>query len=135
EDFISANPFPRANEVANCGFEFTSWSDASPAGSFPEAMAFVYMAEEDPGFSASIEGLTSGAYSLSSKTRINGMGTEGISFINTGSGNTGYPAAKLGGALLALNTQGLDNLELQFTAGTVKANSREYNLSLQYRVG
>jgi hypothetical protein len=98
-------------------------------------MIFVYMDEEDPTLSASIAGFTSGDYDNNSKTRVNGLGNNGISFINTGSGQNGYPDTRVGGTILSLNTINYDSLRLSFTAGTVEAKSREYNLRLQYRIG
>ena len=67
-------------------------------------------------------------YAASSRTRINGLGDQGISFVNTGK------ERDLGAALLALNTTGQTNIELRWTAGTVAVNSRVYALSLQYRL-
>ncbi|UBM57440.1 CotH kinase family protein [Marinilongibacter aquaticus] len=135
EDFTSENPMPVAFEASACGYQFTFWDEDSPKGSFPAHMAFVYMNEEDPTLESEIEGFTNGNYDYTSKTRISGLGEEGISFINTGSGREGYPDTKLGGAILSVNTSGMDSLKLLFTAGTVEANSREYNLRLQYRIG
>lgn len=137
EDFISSNPTPIALALDKCGYQFITWDYQSATGSFPGNMAFVYMDQNDPSISAEIEGFTSGDYDENSKTRINGLGEEGISFINTGNieGNPGYPGTKLGGAILALNTTDYDSLSISFTAGTIAANNREYNLRLQYRIG
>ncbi len=138
-----ADPFPDAFPQAwKFGDEQTFWSfnewDADmPAGTYPENMAFVYMDEDDPGIEAEIAGFTSGAFNLTSRTRINGLGDNGFAFINTGNsdGNPGYPGTRLGGAILALDTRGQDELELSFTAGTVLPNSREYAIVVQYRAG
>ena len=119
----------------NCGYRFDGWNSNSATGSFPISMAFVYMNQEDPLISAEIEGFTNGDYDYTSRTRINGLDQDGISFINTGSERPGYPATKLGGALLSIDTTPFDSLSLYFSAGTVKSNSREYNLRLQYRIG
>ena len=135
EDFLSANPFPDAAVLTDCGFEFSSWPKESEAGTYPPNMAFVFMKEEDPSVDAEIDGFTSGAYNYSGKTRINGLDEDGISFINTGSGNEGFPETRLGGALLSFSTLGVNNLKLQFTAGTVEAKSREYNIGVMYRIG
>src|SRR5690606_4772245 len=88
-----------------------------------------------PELDAEIDGFTDGDYDHGSKTRINGLGDDGISFINTGSDRPGYPATKLGGAILSVNTSNYDQLTLSFRAGTLVSNSREYNLRLQYRIG
>lgn len=117
-------------------YSFTYWSADAEPGSFPESMQFQYMVDDDPGLRSEFAGVTSGAYNLTERTRINGLGEDGFSFINTGnaSGNEGYPGRKLGAAVLALDTRGIENLRLSWTGGTVEANSRMYNLRLQYRV-
>ena len=68
-------------------------------------------------------------YNNTRRTRINGLGAGGISFINTGRDRD------LGGALVALNTEGKDNLNLSFLAGTMLRNERLYAIRLQYRIG
>lgn len=129
--------FPEAFKVTeNDPFLFTRWDPSRAAGTYPENMAFVYTAGIDPGPDAGIEGFTGGGYDLDSRTRINGMGCGGISFINTGNedGNSGYPGGRLGGAILALDTGNAGNMHLMFQAATVSRNSRIYNLRLQYRL-
>jgi hypothetical protein len=68
-------------------------------------------------------------YRLTRRTRLNGLGSEGISFINTGRGRD------LGAAVLAIDTRGLENITVGWTAGTVIPNSRAYAIILQYRIG
>ncbi|GAB3173510.1 CotH kinase family protein [Telluribacter humicola] len=131
---------PSAYILANCDYRFEQWSAESPAGSFPSNMAFVYMNQQDPTVTASIEGFTSGRYNFESRSRVNGLGNDGVSFINTTSNdpssvNEGFPMGKVGGALLALRTTGLNEVYVQWTAGTLLPNNREYAIRLQYRVG
>ncbi|AWV97069.1 CotH kinase family protein [Arcticibacterium luteifluviistationis] len=137
ENILSENPFPLANELNNCGYNFNIWSENESEGSFPDNMAFVFMDEADPSLESEIEGNTDGDYDISSRTRINGLESDGVSFINTGNedGNPGYPGTKLGGAILAINTLEHDSVFVSFKAATLDANSREYHLRLQYRVG
>jgi hypothetical protein len=135
DDFVSENPLPQVKNLSSCFYRFDSWNSSSPAGTFPTHLAFVYMNQADPLIDAKIAGFTFGGYSKTSKTRINGLNENGMSFINTGSGQSGYEATRLGGAILALNTIGYDSLILEFSAGTVKSNSRVYDLSLEYRIG
>jgi hypothetical protein len=135
EDLLSANPEPVAFNVDKCGYTFKFWDSEATEATFPANMAFVYMDQEDPTLTANIAGFTSGDYDNDSKTRINGLGENGVSFINTGSGREGYPETRVGGAILSIKTTNYNNLSLAFTAGTVTSNSREYNLRLQYRVG
>ena len=125
---------PAALDAAACSYQFNEWSATSAAGTFPPNMAFVEMANDDPGLTSNISGFTSGVYNFTSRTRINGLGTNGISFINTGNGQTGYTGMRLGGALLALNTTDKTRVHIKWTGGTVTVNSREYAIRLQYRV-
>lgn len=129
--------FPAPHPVRKDEYRFTTWEPNSIAGSFPESMAFVYMEDDDPGLHSKIAGFTGGAYNHDSRTRINGMGNEGIAFINTGfqDGNPGYPGRKLGGAILALDTREDGLATVSWTGGTVTPNSRAYRLRMQYRVG
>lgn len=129
--------FPLPHPIAESSFEFTSWAADSEPGSFPESMAFVYMNRMEPSAGAGIAGLTSGAYDLDSRTRINGLGDDGFSFINTGNeeGNPGYPGVRLGGAILAIDTREVENPVVSWEAGTVLPNSRIYNIRLEYRIG
>lgn len=121
--------------VSSEDYQFNGWNSSTQSGSFPDHMAFVYMDEDDPGLKAQIDGFTEGAYDLDSRTRINGLGSNGLSFINTGNeeGNAGYPGRRLGGLLFALDTSGEDIVYVSWTGGTVTLNSREYRMRLQYR--
>jgi hypothetical protein len=130
----TAFPAPFALYSGN-PYSMTNWPATAQPGSFPESMAFVYMQRSEPNAAGTIAGFTYGAYDLNSRTRINGLGDEGFSFINTGNadGNPGFPGTRLGGALLALDTRENEAVKLGFTAGTLFRNSRIYQLSLEYR--
>ncbi|MEX0686473.1 MAG: CotH kinase family protein [Balneolales bacterium] len=134
-EFVDQTIVPHPLNDGN--YVFTSWEDIEPAGTYPPNMAFLYMDRNDPGMNANTGGVTEGGYNLDSRTRINGLGEDGFSFINTGNedGNPGYPGTRLGGALLAVDTRGVDDLYITWTGGTIQPNSRIYNLRLQYRVG
>ena len=135
--------FPKAHSLREGAFRFDEWSSDiidqwpvnEPEAGYPDHMAFVYMDEEDPRLSAEISGFTEGMYNLDSRTRINGLGDDGFAFINTSNGNVGYPETRLGGAILAINTRRVRNIRVQWEGITVRPNSREYNLRLQYRIG
>ncbi|HRT05597.1 MAG TPA: hypothetical protein P5204_07860, partial [Kiritimatiellia bacterium] len=68
-------------------------------------------------------------YAATARTRLNGLGTNGVAFINTGRGRD------LGGAVLALDTRGVSNAPVSWLGGTVLTNVRVYAIRLQYRVG
>lgn len=118
-------------------YTFESWPLDSAPGTYPDNMVFVYMDELEPGLDADVAGFTDGAYNLDSRTRINALGEDGFAFINTSNedGNPGYPGVRLGGAILALNTTGAENIRVEWEGMTVRPNSRVYNLRLQYRIG
>ncbi len=137
-DDTPVNPFaPEPHRLVSGEYHFTSWSAFAEPGTYPSNMVFVYMDESDPGLNANIQGVAAGAYNIDSRTRINGLGDEGFSFINTGNsdGNPGFPGTRLGAVILALNTEGMESAQVAFTAGTISPNSRVYNWRLRYRLG
>ena len=131
----SSNLYPVAKILDNCGYKFSEWSALSAASTYPANMAFIYLNETEPSITAQYGGLITGIYNYTSKTRVNGLGVNGVAFINTGSSNTGHPSTKVGGAILAMNTLGHDDIYLSWTGGTVVPNSKEYAIRLQYRIG
>lgn len=116
-------------------YNFNYWPADTTAASSPKSMKFVFMDEDDPGINANILGFTSGVFDLSSRSRVNGLGNLGFSFINTSNqiGNPGYPGRRLGGAILALNTIDRTSISVEWTGSTINPNSRIYHLRLQYR--
>ncbi len=124
-----------AHQLSEGNYRFSEWNPKSPESTYPASMAFVYMDEIDPDLDSSVGGITQGVYNLTSRTRINGLGEDGFSFINTGNedGNRGYPGNRLGGAILFLNTENQGSVRVEWTGGTIEPNSRIYNLRLQYR--
>jgi len=66
-------------------------------------------------------------YNNTRRTRINGLGEDGISFINTGRDRD------LGGMVLALDTRNVTDATLDWLGGTVLQNERTYAIRLQYR--
>jgi hypothetical protein len=131
---------PAAYNLDNCRYVFDQWLASADSSTSPTSMRFVYMDEQDPTFAASIAGFTNGRYDYTSRSRVNGLGQDGVSFINTTSNtatnvNLGYPMGAVGGALLGLNTSGQTKLLVQWRGGTVEPNNRTYAIRLQYRVG
>ncbi|MCH8555527.1 MAG: CotH kinase family protein, partial [Schleiferiaceae bacterium] len=124
-------------ELAECPYGFHYWSANSFPGSAPPASRFVFFNEEDPTPTATILGNVAGRYDLDSRTRINGLGERGISFVNTGNleSNPGYAPTRLGGLLVTLNTENVEQAYVQWTAETVVPASRTYGVQLEYRIG
>ena len=138
EGDITFNSVPNSYPLSNCGYEFLEWDATNPSGTYPANMKFVYMVDSDPTLSSNIDNWTTGGYNLATKTRINGLNSAGVSFINTSNittPNPGYPGLKLGGALLGLQTLGVNEASIQWTGGTITPNIRQYNIRLQYREG
>ncbi len=123
---------------------FDYWSPDEPAGSFPEHMLFVQSTQDDPApvtplyhvyhippedYASDDEINIGFPYRNTRRTRINGLGGNGISFINTGRGRD------LGAAVLALNTKSLIQLNFDWKASTIISNSRNYAIRLEYRTG
>ncbi len=129
---------PQAHDLKWGNYVFSEWDPHAPAGSFPAHMLFVRSRQSDPTGDAPLDcvyGASSGAvgpgypYAAETGSRINGRGSEGISFFNTGDGRD------LGGALLALDTRGMTNVPISWRGGTVIPNDRTYGIRLQYRAG
>lgn len=128
---------PAAFDLSTCDYRFEAWPASSPAGTYPPNTHLVSMNTPDPPLTATftLADTVKGAYNHSSSTRINGLGDDGLSFINTGGANTGYVASSLGGMVLALKTLGLTEASVQWRGGTVTPNPRPYAIRLRYRIG
>ncbi len=133
---------PAPHVLADGSYRFDSWNPASPAMTYPEHMIFLQGEGDDstltttldrayriPAWDAADPADEDFPYAATSRTRVNGLADDGVSFINTGRGRD------LGGALLALDTRDVTEGALSFTAGTVTPNFRVYGLRLQYRLG
>ena len=135
--------YPEPLALAESDFAFTTWKPDQPAGSFPPHMLFLQgegnndsdlttpltRAYEIPVHDAADPADVTFPYAATSRTRIRGLGNGGIAFINTGRGRD------LGGALVALDTRGVDDGFVTWTGGTLLQNSRRYAIRLQARVG
>lgn len=136
--------YPAAHDLAAGAFAFGEWDAASPEKTYPAHMLFLQGDQPDPGlevpllhsyfiahddYHADDADKIGFPYSLTGRSRLNGLGTNGLAFINTGRDRD------LGGALLALDTRNVSNAPVKWLGGTVLANSRVYAIRLQYRVG
>jgi hypothetical protein len=134
--------YPEAAVISDEPYIFNFWSADEPAGSFPDNMVFVQSNVDDPQldtpllfaydipveeYHADDQGNIGFPYRNQSRTRINGLADNGVSFINTGRNRD------LGAAILALDTRNVDEFNLSWKASTLLVNSRVYALSLQYR--
>jgi len=136
--------YPTAHDLNLQPFHFDHWSADEQERTYPDNMLFLQCDHNDPllgdtlrhayyiphaDYAAGDVGNIGFPYRNESRTRLNGLGEEGISFINTGRGRD------LGAALVNLSTQGLDTVLVRWTGGTLRSNSRVYNLRTQYRLG
>ena len=135
--------YPEAFALAQSDFSFNEWDAATPELQYPEHMLFLQSDTDDPDVNYPLNHIYYIApddyhaddaesigfpYQLTGRSRLNGLGQDGISFINTGRGRD------LGAALVALNTVGVNQASLSWLAGTLLENKREYGLQVQYRV-
>ncbi len=134
--------YPPAHPLSQSTFRFHSWNPETPERVYPGNMIFLQSEINDPGPHTPLDrayyipedDYASGdtinfPYNNQSRTRINGLGEDGMSFINTGRGRD------VGAALAAVDTRNINGARLGFIAGTVTPNSRVYALTLQYRAG
>ncbi len=134
---------PAPHRLADGPYALESWDPATPELTYPASMLFLQGAENDATLSTALDhayfvpeaDYASGdlpklgfPYDLASRTRLNGLGADGFSFINTGRGRD------LGGALLALDTRDVAAARVAWTAGTLTPNIRVYAIRLQYRL-
>ncbi|MCC5790216.1 MAG: CotH kinase family protein [Opitutales bacterium] len=122
-------------------YRLEAWPANKPRGAFPDSAVFLQSDRDDPDREAPLLDLydlgddarrdqdQSYPYAAERRTRINGLGEEGMAFINTGRGRD------LGGLAVSLDTRGVEKATVSFEAGTLRPNERAYGLRLQYRVG
>ncbi len=142
--FIYLLIHPKAFSLKEGNYTFDYWDPNEPEGSFPDHMLFVQGEEDDAlidnpllyayyippnDYASGDQGNIGFPYRNESRTRINGLWDEGISFINTGRGRD------LGAAILAIDTREVTDFDFLWKAGTLRANSRVYHLRLQFRTG
>jgi len=116
-------------------YRFTSWSANEAAGTYPPHVRFEQTSVPDPGLPTPMEGEWQLPYNRTSRSRINGLGDDGVAFLNTSNPQEDPGAGYLGAAVLAVRTLGVTNVEVSWIGGTVTPNQQAYALRLQYAVG
>jgi hypothetical protein len=130
--------FRIAHPLATQGpYLFGDWSTQSSAGTHPPNMTFYQTSTvvADPGLAVEMENVWNLPYNRSTRSRINGLGGDGFSFINTSDPQNDPGAGYVGTAVLDLDTTGSQDIRVMWTGGTVAANVRDYGIRLQYRIG
>jgi autotransporter-associated beta strand protein len=133
---------PAPLDLAAGPLAFGAWDPATPERVYPPHLLFVQGAENDSSLATELdrayfiphddyaEGDSPGfPYNPTQRTRLNGLGGDGLAFINTGRGRD------LGGVLAALDTSGVAAARVGFTAGTLVPNERVCAIRLQWRAG
>lgn len=133
------------HDLSATDYSFSEWTSTEAAGTYPASMRFQW--STDPGlvgFDRTLEGTSdyNCGYDLISRSRINGLGANGFSFINTGSAQFDDCVAGaadagrfVGSALLGLDMTGVTYARAEWSATTVVRNLRDYAVRLQYRIG
>lgn len=127
---------PAVHDLFCNDYTFTEWPHDAVQGSYPQNMVFYQITDVlDPKLEDEVDLPYTLSYNREMRSRINGLGSDGISFINTSNPQEDPGSGFLGAALVAVNTKGLNRIQVDFTAGTITSNDREYRLALQYRIG
>lgn len=133
---LTAADFSVTHPLADAGpYVLNRWNANEPAGTAPPNMRFFQSDQQDPGLATPMDLPWTLPFNLSDRSRINGLGLQGIGFINTGSPQLTPGAGYVGAAVLALDTRGSQDIRVRWTGGTVAPNDRDYGIRLQYRIG
>ncbi len=133
---LTAADFNVTHPLATAGpYALNRWNANEPAGTAPPNMRFFQSDREDPDLAAPMDLPWTLPFNLTDRSRINGLGLQGIGFINTGSPQLTPGAGFVGAAVLALDTRGSQDIRVRWTGGTVAPNERDYGIRLQYRIG
>ncbi len=128
---------PSPYNLSGSDYSLTSWSSTNSIGSYPTSMIFHWgtVNTVDPSLPNTATQDYVWAYNYSSESRINGLGANGIEFINSTPGHNSSASGNLGEAVLGLNTTGRSNIRVSWVAARSTNNGNRYLLRGQYRVG
>lgn len=131
--------------LASQDFTFTEWAADNPAGTYPDFMTFHWSTNPSAAgydISADASGPYDCGYNLTNRPRIIGLGDDGFSFLSTGnpqynncSDGSADPERYVGSASIALNTEGVTEADMTWTARLVNTGARQFAVRLQYRIG
>jgi len=138
----STNPVPY--DLSNGTYRLLSWDSSAvvnPAGTYPPNMIFHQSKKIDPQLDDEMDTDWKCPYNLDSRSRICGLGDDGIGFINTGQvqeDSVCSDAGFVGEAVLALRTINFKNINVSWKSGLVSLSgrsNRQYCIRFQYRLG
>lgn len=140
---ISTYTGPDAFDLSAGDFSFMEWAENETAGTYPANMVFRQSGQRDPELDDEMDSNWPCAYNLTSRSRINGLGADGISFLNTSStqsSSTCDGASYVGAAVVAIKTIDRTNIDVSWVASTLAFDTgsddpRLYSIRLQYRNG
>ncbi|MFM7774569.1 MAG: hypothetical protein ACKO9V_06965, partial [Candidatus Kapaibacterium sp.] len=137
--FAQTNPTPF--DLGTGTYSFTQWDATNAARTYPSNMRLhtfsttsTLTAVEPLALSYEMNADWDTTYNLISGARFNGLGVDGMSFLNTSS-SAYSPFRFFGAMVLGLNTTNRQNIRVTWTGGTVVSQTRLYAIVLQYRVG
>ncbi|MFN5866485.1 MAG: hypothetical protein ACK45R_05765, partial [Candidatus Kapaibacterium sp.] len=138
---MSAQTNPTPFDLSTGNYSFTQWDATNPARTYPPNMRLhTYSTTssltvvEPLALNYEMNADWDTTYNLISGARFNGLGADGMSFLNTSS--SAYSPFRFFGAMtLGLNTTNRQNVRVTWTGGTVVSQTRLYAIILQYRVG
>ncbi|MFN4123169.1 MAG: beta strand repeat-containing protein, partial [Flavobacteriales bacterium] len=128
---------PSPHNLSSSNYNFTTWANTSAVGSYPSNMVFHWgtVNTVDPTLPNTATQDYVWGYNYSAQSRINGLGANGIEFLNTNPGHTSLTSGNNGEAVLGLNTTGRQNIQVSWTAARQTSNGNRYLLRGQYRIG
>ncbi len=145
EEILEDNTAPNViapHVLSKEDYLFDSWSPDNPEYTYPPSMYFTQSTVNDPGiedsvdvlyfipeqeYAAADQAVIGFPYKTTSRTRIEGLGEDGIAFINTGRGRD------LGAAVLSLDATDQTDIVVYWEASTLIPNFRTYNIRLQVK--
>jgi len=131
---IAQLTYPTAFNLSSGPYTFTEWASTNAALTYPANMILHKYSGGD-NTATVLNGNWTGVYSSTSGARINGRGTDGLQFANTGSSN------HVGAAVVALNTTNRSSISVNFTAQLLEHGNasqvprREWAIKVQYSLG
>ncbi len=147
------DPSPLAIAENSSTSVFSTWDGGSAAGTYPANMVFWTHATADPDLTTLFMEDWTCLYNLTTRSRFNGEGDNGVSFINTGNSQftgvcdgsdptqvtgTAVTNGRAGAIVMAFNTTSVTNasvITVNWTGRTILKNLRAYGLRMQYRIG
>lgn len=138
---VIAQTNPTPFDLGTGTYSFTQWDATNPARTYPPNMRLhtfsttsSLTAVEPLRLDYEMNADWDTTYSLISGARFNGLGADGMSFLNTSS-SAYSPFRFFGAMVVGLNTTNRQNIRVTWTGGTVVSQTRLYAIVLQYRVG